>query len=228
MMTRSQTRIAQLEARISELEKENEKLDKEKSVLMAVAAGNYKRGEEFKAICREYFTAEYIDACARGMDSALVSEYFRDTEEEDNLLVQSMLEHNDEDLEDRLWEHYQDTKGHRNSIDGDLNYLREHCKDANQIKRLFDEDNRQEGYAYDIDKDEYYKFDEDSDEDTDEDYYNRDQIPDTEESEECARCKKTFRYYLHDCTCDDCFDFTYFVCKDCEYKMKGCGICGKK
>ena len=66
------------------------------------------------------------------------------------------------------------------------------------------------------------------DEDTDEDYYNRDQIPDTEESEECARCKKTFRYYLHDCTCDDCFDFTYFVCKDCEYKMEGCGICGKK
>ena len=59
-------------------------------------------------------------------------------------------------------------------------------------------------------------------------YYNRDQIPDTEESEECARCKKTFRYYLHDCTCDDCFDFTYFVCKDCEYKMEGCGICGKK
>ena len=54
-----------------------------------------------------------------------------------------------------------------------------------------------------------------------------DPIPDTEESEECARCKKTFRYYLHDCTCDDCFDYTYFVCKDCEYKMEGCGICGK-
>ena len=179
MMTRSQTRIAQLEARISELEKENDKFKKEKSVLMAVAAGNYKRGEEFKAICREYFTAEYIDACARGMDSALVSEYFRDTEEEDNLLVQSMLEHNDEDLEDRLWEHYQDTKGHRNSIDGDLNYLREHCKDANQIKRLFDEDNRQEGYAYDIDKDEYYKYDEDSDEE------------DTDE-EVCKNCDETY------------------------------------
>ena len=58
-------------------------------------------------------------------------------------------------------------------------------------------------------------------------YYDRDPIPDTEESEECARCKKTFRYYLHDCTCDDCFDYTYFVCKDCEYKMEGCGICGK-
>ena len=51
-------------------------------------------------------------------------------------------------------------------------------------------------------------------------------LPDEdEESEECARCKKTFRYNLHDCTCDDCFDFTYFVCKDCEYKIKGCGIC---
>ena len=78
---------------------------------------------------------------------------------------------------------------------------------------------------------DHFEFNEDSEdenEDTDEDYYNRDQIPDTEESEECARCKKTFRYYLHDCTCDDCFDFTYFVCKDCEYKMEGCGICGKK
>ena len=52
-----------------------------------------------------------------------------------------------------------------------------------------------------------------------------DPIPDTEESEECARCEKTFRYYLHDCTCDDCS--SYFVCKDCEYKMEGCGICGK-
>ena len=97
MTTHSETRIAELEARIAELEtelkefediylplhKENEKLKKEKSVLMAVAAGNYKRGDEFKAICREYFTAEYINSCARGMDSALVSEYFRDTEDEE-------------------------------------------------------------------------------------------------------------------------------------------------
>ena len=72
-----------LYARIAQLEKENERLEKEKSVLMAVAAGNYKRGDEFKAICREYFTAEYINVCARGMDSALVSEYFRDTEDEE-------------------------------------------------------------------------------------------------------------------------------------------------
>ena len=78
MMTRSMTR------RIAELEKENEKLKEEKSVLMAVAAGNYKRGDEFKAICREYFTAEYIDSCVRAMDAALVSEYFRDTEDEDS------------------------------------------------------------------------------------------------------------------------------------------------
>ena len=202
MMTRSKSRIAELEARIAELENENDKFKKEKSVLMAVAAGNYKRGEEFKAICREYFTAEYIDACARGMDSALVSEYFRDTEEEDNLLVQSMLEHNDEDLEDRLWEHYQDTKGHRNSIDGDLNYLREHCKDANQIKRLFDEDNRQEGYAYDIDKDEYYKFDEDSDEDTDEEcvycfYICRYCFAFGTEDPDCTKCGKKMCVLLY-------------------------------
>jgi hypothetical protein len=50
-----------------------------------------------------------------------------------------------------------------------------------------------------------------------------DPIPDTEESEECARCKQKFRYYLHDCTCDDCS--SYFVCKDCEMLMEG--ICGK-
>ena len=74
-----------LYARIAELEKENEKLKEEKSVLMAVAAGNYNRGKEFKAICRKYFTAEYIDSCVRAMDAALVSEYFRDTEEEEVL-----------------------------------------------------------------------------------------------------------------------------------------------
>ena len=45
------------------------------------------------------------------------------------------------------------------------------------------------------------------------------------ESETCARCEKTFRYYLHDATCDDCS--SYFVCKDCEMLMEGCGICGK-
>ena len=73
-----------LYARIAELEKENEKFKEEKSVLMAVAAGNYKRVEEFKAICRKYFTAEFIDSCVRYMDATLVSEYFQDTEEEDN------------------------------------------------------------------------------------------------------------------------------------------------
>ena len=46
-----------------------------------------------------------------------------------------------------------------------------------------------------------------------------------EESETCARCEQSFRYYLHDATCDDCS--SYFVCKDCEMLMEGCGICGK-
>ncbi len=45
------------------------------------------------------------------------------------------------------------------------------------------------------------------------------------ESETCARCEKTFRYYLHDATCDDCS--SYFVCKECEMLMEGCGVCGK-
>jgi len=52
-----------------------------------------------------------------------------------------------------------------------------------------------------------------------------DWMPDSEESETCAQCKKTFRYYLHDATCDDCS--SYFVCKDCEMLIEGCGICGK-
>ena len=59
-------------------------------------------------------------------------------------------------------------------------------------------------------------------EEDDEEY---DWMPDSEESEECVRCEKTFRYYLHDATCDDCS--SYFVCKDCEMLMEGCGICGK-
>jgi len=50
------------------------------------------------------------------------------------------------------------------------------------------------------------------------------QLPDDEESEECARCEK-FRYYLHECACDDCS--SYFVCKVCETLMKGCGNCAK-
>ena len=50
-------------------------------------------------------------------------------------------------------------------------------------------------------------------------------LADEEECETCARCEKSFRYYLHDATCDDCS--SYFVCKDCEMLMEGCGICGK-
>jgi hypothetical protein len=67
------------------------------------------------------------------------------------------------------------------------------------------------------------KFCADHDRESDDENY--DWMPDSEESEECVRCEKTFRYYLHDATCDDCS--SYFVCKDCEMLMEGCGICGK-
>jgi len=50
-------------------------------------------------------------------------------------------------------------------------------------------------------------------------------LADEEECETCVRCEKSFRYYLHDATCDDCS--SYFVCKSCEMLMEGCGICGK-
>ena len=76
---------------ILEVMKENEKLKKEKDVLMAVAAGNWKRGDEFKEICKEYFTEEYIQICVGDKDSTLVGEYFQDTEEEDNRITKNFL-----------------------------------------------------------------------------------------------------------------------------------------
>jgi hypothetical protein len=62
----------------------------------------------------------------------------------------------------------------------------------------------------------------DGDDDDDED---DEVLADDDEDETCARCEESFRYYLHDATCDDCS--SYFVCKDCEMLMEGCGICGK-
>ena len=73
------------------VKEENEKLKQEKDVLMAVAAGNWKRGDEFKEICQEYFTEEYIQSCVGDKGSALVGEYFQDTEEEDNRMVEKLL-----------------------------------------------------------------------------------------------------------------------------------------
>ena len=55
--------------------------------------------------------------------------------------------------------------------------------------------------------------------------YDSREAEECDEDETCSRCAKTFRYYLHDYTCDDCS--SYFVCKSCEKLMDGCGICGK-
>ena len=57
--------------------------------------------------------------------------------------------------EEVLWAAYQATKDSRNSVQDDLDYLREHCSDRNQVKRLFDEDYCNNDFEYDIDKDEY-------------------------------------------------------------------------
>jgi len=55
------------------IEKDNDKLEKEISVLLAVASGDYKRADDFKALCKERFEEEFIDACD---DDTLVGQYF--------------------------------------------------------------------------------------------------------------------------------------------------------
>jgi len=55
------------------LEKDNDKLEKEVSVLLAVASGDYNRADDFKALCKERFEEEFIDACD---DDTLVGQYF--------------------------------------------------------------------------------------------------------------------------------------------------------
>ena len=80
METRAEDAVdtQRLKAQIADLKEELANLKKEKDVLMAVASGNWNRGDEFKQICREYFTEEYIQSCVGDQDSALVGEYFED------------------------------------------------------------------------------------------------------------------------------------------------------
>lgn len=65
--------IEELDEHIEKLEKDNDKLEKEVSVLLAVASGDYKRADDFKALCKERFEEEFIDACD---DDTLVGQYF--------------------------------------------------------------------------------------------------------------------------------------------------------
>lgn len=65
--------IDDLDEQIEKLEKDNDKLEKEVSVLLAVASGNYNRADDFKALCKERFEEEFIDACD---DDTLVGQYF--------------------------------------------------------------------------------------------------------------------------------------------------------
>jgi hypothetical protein len=66
--------------------------------------------------------------------------------------------------DERLIAEYEATKDHRNSVSDDLEYLMFHCKNKNQVKRIFDEDYEGQFY-YDIDKDTYLKEEEEDDED---------------------------------------------------------------
>ncbi len=50
---------------------------KEKDILMSVAAGNYKYEEEFKEICKEYFSEALIEDAKKCPDGwGMVGEYF--------------------------------------------------------------------------------------------------------------------------------------------------------
>jgi len=66
-------REAKLKHENVKVEKDNDKLEKEVSVLLAVASGDYKRADDFKALCKERFEEEFIDACD---DDTLVGQYF--------------------------------------------------------------------------------------------------------------------------------------------------------
>jgi len=66
-------REAKLKCENEKLEKDNDKLEKEVSVLLAVASGDYNRADDFKALCKERFEEEFIDACD---DDTLVGQYF--------------------------------------------------------------------------------------------------------------------------------------------------------
>jgi len=66
-------REAKLKHENVKVEKDNDKLEKEISVLLAVASGDYNRADDFKALCKERFEEEFIDACD---DDTLVGQYF--------------------------------------------------------------------------------------------------------------------------------------------------------
>jgi len=69
----AQDRWIKLKSENEKLEKDNDKLEKEISVLLAVASGDYKRADDFKALCKERFDEEFIEACD---DDTLVGQYF--------------------------------------------------------------------------------------------------------------------------------------------------------
>ena len=70
------TTIEEMQKKIKELEANVKRLEYEKDLLMAVTAGNYKRADEFKALCRDYWDAEYIELCKGDSESGLLGEYF--------------------------------------------------------------------------------------------------------------------------------------------------------
>ena len=73
--------IDDLDEQIEKLEKDNDKLEKEVSVLLAVASGDYNRADDFKALCKERFEEEFIDACD---DDTLVGQYFTEQSDEES------------------------------------------------------------------------------------------------------------------------------------------------
>ncbi len=90
------TEVAELRAKVAELEtkmnlmggaglaleQDNRTLEREVQTLLGICGGNYKLGEDFKKVCRKYYTKEFIQSCVGG-DACPVGEYFDDHDFDD-------------------------------------------------------------------------------------------------------------------------------------------------
>ena len=97
--------------------------------------------------------------------------YWKDDQNEDNreeIQDFKMCCEEDEEEDERLTAEYEATKDYRNSVSDDLEYLKFHCDNKKQVKRIFDEDYEGQFY-YDIDKDTYLKEGEENINEEDED-----------------------------------------------------------
>ena len=70
-------KVAELEAQLAARNAKEATLEAEVQTLLGICGGNYKLGEDFKKVCRKYYTKEFIQSCVGG-DACPVGEYFDD------------------------------------------------------------------------------------------------------------------------------------------------------